>query len=247
MIYLLLAAYNEEQDLPPLLETVSATNIPSPLKILVVDDGSLDATADKARSFAGRLDITVLTHGKNKGLGAALSTGFAAAAERITDDDVLVTMDADNTHSPRHITQMMEEISSGARLVIASRYCPGGRQSGLSLFRRIMSRGASTMMGVFFPIAGVRDYSSGYRAYAGSLVKDMTGTFGSRLVSEKGFGATLELLLKAALFKPRIAEVPLDLHYELKSGPSKMKVGRTILTYFRLLHRNVGGFDKDRQ
>lgn len=247
MIYLLLAAYNEERDLPPLLAAVTETTFAIPLKIVIVDDGSADTTAEKARRWSSRLNIEIITHEANKGLGAALSTGIAYVSTHITDDDILVTMDADNTHSPQHIAAMREKLSGGSRLVIASRYCAGGQQSGLSLFRRILSRGASAMMSTLFPIKGVSDYSSGYRAYSGSLVREMAGTFGSRLVTEKGFGVTLELLLKAATITTSISEVPLDLHYERKSGASKMKVGRTIITYFRLLYRNAGGFDKDRQ
>ena len=231
----MLPAYNESGAIGPLLEKIAATfrRVDGPASVLLVDDGSADGTAKKAREHAGqlRLDLTVETHETNRGLGEALRTGFARATEMAGEDGVVVGMDTDDTHDPSIIPDMLEKIDEGYDIVIASRYAKGGREVGLSPLRSFLSKGASTLLRTFLRVPGVRDYSCGYRAYRGSTLADGFRTFGDDLITESGFVASAEVLLKLAQLPSRVTEVPLVLRYDRKGGASKMNIVDTIRRY----------------
>ena len=241
MIYILLPAYNEERDIATLLHRIqdAMQALGGSYKVLVVNDGSTDGTLAVVDGLKKEIPIELLDHGVNKGLGQAMLTGLTRAAELVQDDQILVTMDADNTHDPCLIGQMVEKIRSGSDIVIASRYEQGGEEVGLSRLRSFLSRGASTLLMIFFPIPGAKDYTCGYRAYLGGALKIADQVFGSRLVEERGFTCMAEILIKFRSLKARVSEVPLVLRYDLKSGQSKMKVLRTILRYFVLIAHNL--------
>jgi dolichol-phosphate mannosyltransferase len=204
----------------------------------VVDDGSRDGTIAAARSFADRLSIEVVPHGVNRGLGAALRTGLTAALERASDADAIATMDADNTHDPALLPDMLRRLEEApADLVIASRYTPGGEEVGLTALRRVLSRGASLLLTLVAPVRGARDYTCGYRLYRAALLRRAAGAWGDRLIEEAGFTCMAEVLLKLGRGGARVAEHPLILRYDLKEGASKMKVLRTIGRYFVLARR----------
>jgi dolichol-phosphate mannosyltransferase len=242
MYYILLPAYNEERDIGPLLqricEAMGSMHFDQ-YKVLVVNDGSTDATLSVVGGCQDTMPIEILDHGINKGLGQAMLTGLSRAAELVEDEDVLITMDADNTHDPQLIGAMVGKIRAGANVVIASRYEQGGEEVGLSRLRSFLSRGASTLLKIFFPINGAKDYTCGFRAYRGVELKRAFQVYGSRFVEERGFTCMAEILIKLRAVGVRVAEVPLVLRYDLKSGRSKMKVLRTIMRYFVMIARNL--------
>jgi dolichol-phosphate mannosyltransferase len=246
MLYILLPAYNEERDIRPLLERICGAmqqlNIPY-YKVFVVNDGSTDGTVCEVLAMQAGMPLELLDHGVNKGLGQAMLTGLRYAASQMNDEDVLVSMDADNTHEPLLIGAMLEKIRQ-ADIVIASRYETGGEEVGLSKIRSILSRGASTLLVIFFPIPGAKDYTCGYRAYRGELLKRAYQVYGDNLVAERGFTCMAEILIKLRAIGARVTEVPLVLRYDLKSGMSKMKVVRTILRYFVLIGENLKGIKR---
>ena len=230
----MIPAYNERRALPALLERAGA--VPAIDQVLVVDDGSSDGTADFAESWGGPPPVTVVRHRQNQGLGAAMRTGLSAVAQGpLRDDDIVVTMDGDNTHDPALIPRMRQAVSDGADVVVASRYCPGGRELGLSWRRRVLSRGASSLLAALRPVRGVRDYSCGYRAYRVGVLRQALATYGEDLITTAGFACMAEILLRVDGIGARCVEVPLELHYERKDGPSKMRVARTIAGYLQLL------------
>jgi len=246
-IWLALPAYNEERSLPALLERCVpvADGLAAAghhMAVIVVDDGSRDGTIAAARAFSGRLSLEVVPHGVNRGLGAALRSGLGAAIERAGEDDAVATMDADNTHDPALLPEMLHRLEAvPADLVIASRYAPGGDEVGLSPLRKVLSRGASTLLTLVAPVQGARDYTCGYRLYRASLLKRAAAAWGERLIEESGFTCMAEVLLKLGRGGARVAEAPLVLRYDLKEGASKMKVLRTIGRYFALSRRIRSG------
>jgi dolichol-phosphate mannosyltransferase len=242
MIYILLPAYNEERDIGSLLVRIRESMLAQGFfhyTVLVVNDGSTDKTHSIATELQQQMPIALLNHGVNLGLGRAMLTGLSRAAELVQDEDVLVTMDADNTHDPCLIGSMVAKIQSGADLVIASRYEKGGEEIGLSKARSVLSRGASLLLHIFFPIPDVKDYTCGFRAYNGLALKKAFQVYGLKLVEERGFTCMAEILLKLRVLGVRVGEVPLVLRYDLKSGRSKLKIGRTILRYGVLVARNL--------
>lgn len=239
-VWLVLPAYNEAQNLPPLLERVRvAWSGRFPFRVLVVDDGSRDETAAVAEAASQTMAVDVVRHERNRGLAAAIRTGIAEVCRRAADDDVVVTMDADNSHPPELVALMLERLEAGKDLVIASRFVRGGREEGVPWRRRMLSRAAGLIFRCVCPIAGVRDYTTGYRAYRAALLKELCRVYGERLIEAAAFSVMTEILLKARSLHPRIAEVPLVLRYDLKGGPSKMRLGRTIRDYARLLRGEI--------
>ncbi|KLU63241.1 undecaprenyl-phosphate mannosyltransferase [Peptococcaceae bacterium CEB3] len=266
MLFIVLPAYNEEEGLQALLENTEKACSGLPYRIIGVDDGSRDQTGTIIRDYAFRSErVEAVSHGENRGLGPALLSGFRRALEYKHDGwaenggpaggetagdpwpDAIVTLDADNTHSPELIPLLYQRIREGDDLVIASRYTPGGRQRGLSLLRRFLSRAAGTVMKCAFPLPGIRDYSCGFRAYRLGLVRKGFAAYGERLIESTNFSATVELLLKLAPFCRGWSEVPFELRYDRKRGASKMKIWATISGYVALIFRHrrltaYGGF-----
>jgi dolichol-phosphate mannosyltransferase len=231
-----LPAFNEREALPRLLRRIAAAP-GGPYRTVVVDDGSEDGTAEAAEACRDVLpDLRVVRHGQNRGLGAALLTGWSAALEGLPGDGVVVTMDADDTHDPALIARLVELVAGGADVAVASRFQPGGGEVGLSLPRRVFSRGACLLLAALRPVPGVRDYTCGFRAYRAGLLRRAFEVFGREgLITAPGFACTAEVLLRLASLGARCAEAPLVLRYDLKRGKSKMKIARTIAGYLHVL------------
>jgi dolichol-phosphate mannosyltransferase len=239
-LWFLLPAFDEEAGLPLLLgdvfQTLRSWPDAPPTRVLVVDDGSRDRTADVAEAVAG---VTVIRHGTNRGLGAAMRTGIEHVLANAADDDLLASMDADHTHPPELLPQMVALARGGADIVIASRYRKGSEIHGLVRWRRWLSDVASWILRIVFP--GARDYTCGYRVYRVGLLRWGQRRYGPHFLNQKGFSVMVDLLLKLRRKARRIEEVPLVLRYDRKRGPSKMKVMKTIGTTLALLVRRFRG------
>ncbi len=229
-VILALPAYNEEASLPKVLSSfLSALEGKGfELAAAVVDDGSTDATPRVLEEWSARLPLRSLRHEPNRGLGETIRDALRLALDASAPEDVIVAMDADDTHSPALILQMLPRLAEGHDIVIASRYRPGARVVGLSWFRHLTSWGARAMYQLFFPMRGVRDYTCGFRAYRPAILKAGFERYGDVLVTERGFASMAELLLKLARCGARITEVPMTLRYDRKGGVSKMNVARTV-------------------
>jgi dolichol-phosphate mannosyltransferase len=240
MIHILLPAYNEALALPLLLDEIRRVEWRDgdAYKVVVVDDGSTDATVPACRAHWDDMPLDVICHGRNLGLGSAMLTGLKHCVSKCGDSDVIVAMDADNTHSPALIPRMVRAVESGSDIVIASRYACGGREIGLAPTRKILSRGASTLLKAAFPIPGARDYTCGYRAYSSEILERGFRAYSGKLIEQKGFVCMAELLVKLGALGAKVSEVPLVLRYDLKEGASKMKVTRTIAGYLKLVSVN---------
>lgn len=241
MIHIVLPAYNEAASLGPLLARIrgAMARASSEYRVIVVNDGSTDPTLEIAKREAAIMPVMIVDHGRNRGLGEALKSGLVTASGDARDDDTIVTMDADDTHPPDLIARMVGRLEEGNDLVIASRYQQGAQEIGLGPYRKGLSRGASFLLRTLFPMKGIRDYTSGYRAYRASILKAAVARYGDRLIEESGFSCMVELLLKLRRLGIRCEEVPLVLRYDQKGGASKMRVVRTIRRYLVVMTRNV--------
>ncbi|MBU8905914.1 glycosyltransferase family 2 protein [Desertibacillus haloalkaliphilus] len=240
-IVVALPAYNEETGLPKLLDKIIAVqaSVERPFEVIVVDDGSTDRTGEILKDYEQRYPfMTVITHRKNKGLGEAMKTIFHFLLDRYDDKDILITLDADNTHHPKIIPALVEKIEAEQLdLVVASRFTRGGKEMGLSPLRKVYSRGARLFFKMFFPISGVYDYSSGFRAYRLGAVRQAFARYEGKMITSNGFDCMVEILARFSKLDIKAGEYPLVLEYHLKETPSKMKVIRTITGYFSLLRR----------
>jgi len=231
--------YNEEARIERLLERIDEAlgDAGIPYQVILVDDGSRDATGAIVARAAARLPIRLLRHDVNLGLGATIRDGLVAAAQGAGDRDILVTMDADDTHAPGSILRMVRMISEGHDVVIASRYRAGSRAVGVPLRRRALSRGASWLLRLVFPIPGVRDYTCGYRAYRAAVVREALARYGAEFLDQDGFQCMVDILLKLRRMSLIFGEVPFILRYDHREGASKMNVARTVRDTLLLMAR----------
>jgi dolichol-phosphate mannosyltransferase len=239
-ITLVLPAYNEQEALPPLLAAVAetrATLLPN-LSVIVVDDGSKDNTAQVARNFNASW-VTLVPHPRNMGLAQAMRTGIAAALAAAPENGLIASMDADNSHQPHELKLMLDKLDTGLDLVIASRFQPGAKMEGIPLHRQLFSWGVSVLFQTFTPIPGVRDFSCGYRLYRASALRRAVEHWGDQFITEQGFACMTEILLKLSLLPGlKFGETPMDLRYDRKPGPTKMKVWQNIQDMWRLMWRH---------
>lgn len=238
-VVLTLPAYNEQDGLPILLESFrrSMTQAGVAHRLVICDDGSRDATSEVIDSWMQTLRVARCVHTVNRGLGETIRDALRLALDVAADDDVIVTMDADNTHPPELIHDMLRHVAAGSDVVVASRYRPGARVVGLNPLRHVLSWGARMLCQAVFPIRGVRDYTCGFRMYRRSVLRRAFDTYGDQLVTERGFSCMAEILIKIAKLNVRLSEVPLVLRYDQKKGVSKMRIVRTVRNTLKLLIR----------
>lgn len=183
--------------------------------VLVVDDSSHDGTAHIAKEIGDQIGhIDVLVRPDKGGLGVAYRAGFDYAfAEGY---DVIVQMDADLSHDPAALPELLTKLDAGADVAIGSRYVKGGSIPNWPRVRRLLSRVgnvyASTVLGL-----GVRDATAGFRAYRATVLQSMDAA-GTKAT---GYGFQLELAYRAHRQGARIVEVPITFNDRVR-GESKM-------------------------
>jgi dolichol-phosphate mannosyltransferase len=204
--------YNERANLPTL---VAGLMRHAGVRVLIVDDQSPDGTgalADGlARDHAGRIDV--MHRAGPRGLGRSYVDGIKRAlAEPV---DVLCQMDADLSHDPQQLPQLIAAAST-ADVVVGSRYVPGGAIVNWPRRRRLLSRFANLYIRAVTRLAP-RDCTSGYRCWRRAAIAALPL---ERFVSD-GYSFLVEMLFVAARRGCRIAEVPITF-VERREGESKL-------------------------
>jgi dolichol-phosphate mannosyltransferase len=239
--FIVLPCYNEENNIEQLIlriDKVLSTFFS--YQIIAVDDGSIDKTGMILNKLSKRYPITLITHTTNLGLSAALQDGLNMALQQASDEDVIITMDADNTHDPQYIIKMMDYINKdGADVVIASRYISDGRQINVPLYRVILSRCTNLFLRLITGIPA-NDITSGYRAFKALTIKKVANQLKGDFVTSKGFEVAVEILAKIYWYggnNIKIIEMPFVLDYSVKKGKSKLKIIPTARLYLSLLRK----------
>jgi dolichol-phosphate mannosyltransferase len=229
-VYLGLPAFNESAAIAPLFdrirlatEDLKVRGLADDLVVIFYDDGSTDDTAAMVRNCHGGLRVFLLTPARNGGLGRGLQGIISYFLEVGNESDVLVIMDCDDTHDPGQIADLLTRIDvAGDDVVIASRYRAGAVIAGVPLSRQILSLGFAFLVKAVLPIKGVRDYSCGYRAYSYPTLKGASSESGFSL-SESGFSAMPEILIRLRGRGWQFGEIPLHLAYDQRQTQSKMR------------------------
>jgi dolichol-phosphate mannosyltransferase len=237
MISVVLLAFNEEESLPRLIPRLCEVLEPlgKDFRVVVVDDGSRDGTAQAARVLSKTKPVVLLQHEVNKGVARAFDTGLRWCAQNGGPGDLIFTMEADVTNDPASLPSMIEALKT-ADVVIASRYAPGGAYVGFPLKRRIFSWGANTLARLACRVPGATDYTYFYRGYRQEALARAVAFHGERFIERNGFASNAEILVKLSKAGTiTCAEVPSIYRFDLRPGASKMKVWRNTLEYLPLL------------
>ncbi len=221
MLSLVIPTYQERDNLEPLMARLTAVRplLGEPLEVLLVDSGSEDGTASCARELLKyhQLGRVIESAGK-RGLAEAAAEGFRHAA-----GDLIGVMDADLSHPPELLPMLVRAARAGHRMVVASRYVPGGGVTGWSWRRRVLSRVGNLLAR---PLVRVADATSGFFVCDAQIVKRVR-------LKTRGFKILLEILVCACVHE--VEEVPYIFSDRLR-GDSKLN-GQVLGDYLLQLGR----------
>jgi glycosyltransferase involved in cell wall biosynthesis len=230
--------YNEIDNIDRLLRAVRSTAPDA--KVLVVDDGSPDGTADRADELGRELgNIEVLRRTEKNGLGHAYRAGLRKAID--DGAEICVQMDADLSHDPAVLPALIANVEHGADLAVGSRYVPGGRTVNWPRRRRMLSRWGNRYAAGVLGLA-VNDTTAGYRAYSASMLERME----FEKVAAEGYGFQIEMTYRLVSCGGKVVEFPISFH-DRTEGVSKMS-GSIISEAFGLVLKLwVGDFKGRRE
>ncbi|HEV7886164.1 MAG TPA: polyprenol monophosphomannose synthase [Acidimicrobiales bacterium] len=208
-----LPTYNEGDNIEEVLRRIRAAAPAA--DVLVVDDSSPDGTAAKAEAVAAEMgQIKVLSRSAKDGYGRACITGFEQA---IADGyEIVVGMDADLSHDPAALPQLIAGVEAGNDLVVGSRYIPGGAIPNWPWHRRLLSNAGNRYATTILHLP-VHDATSGYRAYRAGMLADMD----LDRIRASGYGFLTEFVYRVSSSGGRLAEVPIVFR-DRERGTSKM-------------------------
>lgn len=202
------------------------------IELVFVDDGSRDDTLARLIMLRQTTRLPGITirlerHATNRGLGAALRTGFQAAA-----GEIVVTTDSDGTYRFEEIPLLLERLAPDVDIVTASPYHPQGSVSNVPGYRLVLSRGSSLLYRLLVEW-DIYCYTALFRAYRREVVKSVP-------FASDGFLAGTELMVNAMQRGYRVAEYPTTLHSRVQ-GVSKARLVRTIRAHLRFQARLLAG------
>src|SRR5205809_3225126 len=193
-VSIVIPCYDEKDTIEKIIEAVCNAPLQS-REIIVVDDCSEDGTQALLQERLSKLVDRIIYHPVNRGKGAALRSGFAAA----TGDFILV-QDADLEYSPEDYPVLLEPLMSGkADAVFGSRFM-GGRPHRVLFFWHMVGNKFLTLLSNIFTNINLTDVETGYKAFKAPLIKSIR-------IEEDGFGVEPEIVAKVAKLRCRIFEV----------------------------------------
>ncbi|QLD88762.1 glycosyltransferase family 2 protein [Natronomonas salina] len=223
-------AYNEENTIASVVEDAQGMAD----SVIVVDDGSSDETAARAREAGA----TVVAHERNRGYGAALQTAFETA--ELHDVGCLVIIDGDGQHDTSDIPVLAEKVTEGeANVAIGSRFA-GENRSAIPAYRRFGIGAINVMsnlsMGTLNPADWVSDTQSGFRAYDPHAIETLAdANLGDDM------DASLDILYHIHKEDFHIEEMPTIVNYDVENGHSQNPVThgvRLISTILRTVEKD---------
>ncbi len=209
----ILPTYNECENIEYILDGVLAGD--ERVEALVVDDSSPDGTADiVTKKYGDNPRVHIIVRKENRGRGYAGVAGFKWAAAR--DYVYVVEMDADGSHDPAYIGNIIKELES-MDVVICSRLIPGGGEKGRGIVRRLITIAANLYLRTVLEL-DVKDCTTGYRGFRNDLIK----TIPWDRVKASGPSVVQEVLYIASRKGATVTEIPF-IFEERRAGASKLR------------------------
>jgi dolichol-phosphate mannosyltransferase len=210
----ILPTYREAQNIEKLIAEIE--NLPLNVSILVIDDSSPDKTAEIVKGVQKKYgNLLLCVRSQKGGLGTAITDSVKIFLSLKIVPRFIVTMDADYSHDPKAIVQLLSNMQGGYGIVIGSRYCRGGKTAGWPYTRKIISRAANI---VAKSVVGLKldDCTSGFRCYSTEFLKATISSLHSQT-----YEIQIETVKQALLRGFGIKEIPI-LFVNRKSGKSKL-------------------------
>jgi glycosyltransferase involved in cell wall biosynthesis len=193
-VSIVIPCYNEKNTIEKIVEAVRNAPLES-REIIVVDDCSQDGTQAVLKEKISQMVDQVIYHPVNRGKGAALRSGFAAA-----NGEIILVQDADLEYSPEDYPVLLEPLMSGkADAVFGSRFM-GGRPHRVLFFWHMAGNKFLTLLSNMFTNLNLTDMETGYKAFKASVIKSIR-------IEEDRFGVEPEIIAKLARTGCRIYEV----------------------------------------
>lgn len=219
--FVIIPTYNEAENIKDLVDEIFKQEIPD-VSVVIVDDNSPDGTGKIADELAKREDrVKVLHRVENRGRGSAGIEGFKFALQE--GADYIVEMDADLSHDPRYIIDMLLAIED-FDVVIGSRFVKGGKDADRNITRRAVTAFARKYIQTMLRLK-VKDVTSGFRCFRKKVLEEINL---DSLVSS-GPSIVEEILHRAAQKGFKIKEIPIVFH-DRKKGKTKLNFGILLKT-----------------
>ena len=201
-VMVIVPTYNEKENIEALVTQLLA--LPTLVSVIVVDDNSPDGTGAIADRLAVENDgrVQVIHRAGKLGLGTAYIAGFKRALAE--GADLICTMDADFSHNPRYIPDMVGKIGEGYDLVIGSRYVRGGGASGCTWPRILLSWGANAFARFLLGLRA-HDTTAGFRCYR----REVLASVDLDEIKASGYSFLIEMLYRVQRRGWQVGEVPI--------------------------------------
>lgn len=230
MLAIVIPTLNEKDSIRPLVEKLFQLSLPLSY-LLIVDDGSQDGTVEIVQSLAQQFpQIHLLERRGEKGLGRAYAEGFLYLLKNTGPEiDAIVQMDADGSHDPAAIPEMLNLLRSGYDLVLGSRYIRGGKIEKWNWVRRLVSRFGNyyARLILWLPL---HDLTGGFKCWRRSLLEKIT----SQPLNALGYVFQIETTYRAHQLNAKIIETPI-IFTERKTGGSKFSFKIILEAYWGVL------------
>ena len=235
MIFIIIPAFNEEKNIAELLSNINNLNLEEKIKVILVNDGSKDKTEEIAKFFINKMNLEIISHSFNQGVGDTFRDGLMHTEKQVGNDDIIAIIEGDNTSDLNLLPLMIKKIKDRTDLVIASRYIKSGGYKNFPFKRFIGSWLVNLVLKSRFRIKGVTDYTIFYRVYRAKIIKQAFNKYGRDFIKTKSFASNLEILLKVKEFCLKVGESPFVYNYGLKQGNSKINILKTLWEYKDLI------------
>jgi glycosyltransferase involved in cell wall biosynthesis len=233
VLYVCIPAFNEAPTIGLLLWRIRKVfqQYSREHEVVVFNDGSTDDTVDVLKPYHDVLPLTVIGGPDHVGYAAALDALARTVSRRTRYPrrDAMITMQGDFTDPPEHLPELVKRFEGGADLVVAER-SPAELPTPARRLRRV----APWILRPFPTVPGVADPFGSLRLYRISVLRDVIADGGDRpVVQAEGWGANVELLVRAAKFARRIETVALDARYDLRPRESRVRPWNDALALYR--------------
>lgn len=224
--FIMIPTYNESENISHLINRILSLKIKN-LHIVVADDNSPDKTWKIVQEISKKnKNVHLLLRKADKGRGSAGRDGFIYCLKN--NADVVVEMDADLSHDPKYIPELINGLKD-ADIVLGSRRLKGSREVGRGILRRLITLGANLYITLMLGIK-VKDCNSGFRCFKRKVLEAIN----PEKLESKGPAIVQEVLFKAHLKGFKIKETPITFVNRTK-GKSKLGIKQLVAGYFMVL------------